>query len=191
MSLSDLDYVNAAVSRSETRSGATNGVQDATPRPDGEASPPSSAAGEAPERSDGEARADGPPPPAGTSLAALLATLQTVTVDAQQLGSSLDEAAESTRQAGEVEGVEPSTAGEDEGDLDLDSLQGLLAKLDETEGVADDLEGRLDGLIGDLDRLLGVMGAGAGASADSGAATTTVAAEPKEEEPDLAGRGEA
>lgn len=189
MSLSDLDYVNAAVSRSETRSGATNGAQDATPRPDGEASPPPSAAGEAPDRNDGEARADGPPPPAGTSLAALLATLQTVTVDAQQLGSSLDEAVESIRQAGEVEGVEPSTADADEVDLDLDSLQGLLAKLDETEGVADDLEGRLDGLIGDLDRLLGVMGAGA--ATDSEAATTTATSDPQEEEPDLAGRSEA
>ena len=184
MSLSDLDYVNAAVSRSEQQpqpprarslAGAsaptstsiesverTNGAEGAALVDDDDAMPSSSRSG-----------AGGVP-----SLAALLASLESVTIDAQRLGVSsssttalfapsdrpLSDGGPPSSQQRDQDGDDDE---EEEEDLDPDSLRQLLAKLDETEGAADDLEGRLDGLIDNLDKLLGALGGGGGAAAPS------------------------
>ncbi|GAA5866857.1 hypothetical protein JCM3774_001823 [Rhodotorula dairenensis] len=169
MSLSDLDYVNAAVSESERPPARNGSAQE-------ERTALTTSAGEelAPERARGgngagamarTADESSSPPAAGvptsTSLAALLANLQSVTLEAENLGVTA---------AGTALDPEPSPIRnghserdddheDEEGDeIDLDSLKDLLAKLDETEGAADDLEGRLDGLIDNLDKLLGVFG---------------------------------
>lgn len=182
MSLSDLDYVNAAVSRSEQQ-----------PQPPqaggslGSASAPTSTSIESVERTNGAEGAalvdDDDAMPSSSrsgaggvpSLAALLANLESVTIDAQRLGVSSSSTtalfATSDRPLSDG-GPSPQQRDQDgeddeeeEEDLDPDSLRQLLAKLDETEGAADDLEGRLDGLIDNLDKLLGALGGGGGGAA--------------------------
>lgn len=175
MSLSDLDYVNAAVSRSEqqlrpSENGASSSTRQSDPASregdaaDAESRPPSSSSPSASPSSPSTTAlsptpgqsADFPEAVQQPSLASLLASLQTATLDAQSLGTSLSSPPNPPN--------DPTSAGEDDDDenededLDLDSLKALLAKLDETEGAADDLEGRLDGLIDNLDALLGAMG---------------------------------
>ncbi|TKA50432.1 hypothetical protein B0A53_06314 [Rhodotorula sp. CCFEE 5036] len=182
MSLSDLDYVNAAVSRSEQ--------QPQPPRAGGSlgsASAPTSTSIESVERTNGAEGAalndddDEDVMPSGAragvpSLAALLASLESVTIDAQRLGVSSSSttalfassdrplSARGPSQLPDQNGHDGEEEEEEE-DLDPDSLRQLLAKLDETEGAADDLEGRLDGLIDNLDKLLGALGGGGGGAA--------------------------
>ncbi|GAA5976784.1 hypothetical protein JCM10908_005630 [Rhodotorula pacifica] len=172
MSLSDLDYVNATLAKSEQSPPKTNGAS--TLEPSTAATQPAGAGAGAGAPTSSSSRppvssgADQSPPGGVPSLAALLANLQSVTNDAQRLGlPSSEVATSSTTGAAGAKAEQDEEEGDDDAELDLDSLKALLTKLDETEGAADDLEGRLDGLIDNLDKLLGVMG-GAGAAAAAG-----------------------
>lgn len=195
MSLSDLDYVNAAVSRSEVQQppprtgslgGATRSTAESSVGRTNETSPEEEAQEQPDSSSPGGGGGGGGGVP---SLAALLASLESVTIDAQRLGVSASTTAlfASSDRPAPPRGRGPSPSSqlqgqngnsdEDEEDLDPDSLRQLLAKLDETEGAADDLEGRLDGLIDNLDKLLGALGGGAAAASIDGDDPSTPADE--------------